>query len=170
VSDLFPKVSLNGRFGWNGLDRDAIGDNTAEIYHYGPSISWAIFDLGHVRANINASRASTEGALARYEQTVLRALEDTEGALINHATARAREAALAEAAEASSVATRLARLRYEEGVSDFLQVLDAERTQLEAEDLLAQSRSDSATSLVAVYKSLGAGWQQVQSPYMPAGR
>ena len=170
VSDLFPKVSLNGRFGWNGLDRDAIGDNTAEIYHYGPSISWAIFDLGHVRANINASRASAEGALARYEQTVLTALEDTEGALINHSTARAREAALAQAAEASSVATRLARLRYEEGVSDFLQVLDAERTQLDAEDLLAQSRSDSATSLVAVYKSLGAGWQQVQSPYMPAGR
>ncbi len=152
VSDLFPKVSLNGRFGWNGLDRDAIGDNTAEIYHYGPSISWAIFDLGHVRANINASRASAEGALARYEQTVLTALEDTEGALINHSTARAREAALAQAAEASGVATRLARLRYEEGVSDFLQVLDAERTQLEAEDLLAQSRSDSATSLVAVYK------------------
>ena len=77
---------------------------------------------------------------------------------------------MAQAAEASSVATRLARLRYEEGVSDFLQVLDAERTQLDAEDLLAQSRSDSATSLVAVYKSLGAGWQQVQSPYMPAGR
>jgi multidrug efflux system outer membrane protein len=68
------------------------------------------------------------------------------------------------------VATRLARLRYEEGVSDFLQVLDAERTQLEAEDLLAQSRTDAATSLVAVYKALGAGWQQVQSPYMPAGR
>jgi outer membrane protein, multidrug efflux system len=170
VADLFPHVSLTGRFGWNGLDSDAIGDGRAEIYHYGPSISWGIFDIGHVRANINASRASAEGALARYEQTVLTALEDTEGALINHSTARAREAALAEAAEASGVATRLARLRYEEGVADFLQVLDAERTQLEAEDLLAQSRSDSATSLVAVYKALGAGWQQVQSPYMPAGR
>jgi len=170
VSDLFPKVSLNGRFGWNGLDSDAIGDGSAEIYHYGPSISWGIFDLGHVKARINAARSNTQGTLARYEQTVLLALEDTEGALVNHSTARAREAALSEAANASTVATRLARLRYEEGVSDFLQVLDAERTQLEAEDLLAQSRSDSATSLVAVYKSLGAGWQQVQSPYMPAGR
>jgi multidrug efflux system outer membrane protein len=170
VSDLFPKVSLTGRFGWNGLDRGALGDNSAQIYHYGPSISWGILDLGHVRANINAARAGSEGALARYEQTVLLALEDTEGSLINHSTARAREAALADAAEASGVATRLAQLRYEEGVADFLQVLDAERTQLDAEDLLAQSRSDSATSLVAVYKALGAGWQQIQSPYMPAGR
>jgi len=170
VADLFPHVSLTGRFGWNGLDSNAIGDNQAEIYHYGPSISWGIFDIGHVKARINAARAGTEGALARYEQTVLTALEDTEGSLINHSTARAREAALNDAAEASTVATRLAQLRYQEGVSDFLQVLDAERTQLEAEDLLAQSRSDSATSLVAVYKALGAGWQQVQSPYMPAGR
>jgi outer membrane protein, multidrug efflux system len=170
VADLFPHVSLTGRFGWNGLDSGAIGDNTAEIYHYGPSISWGIFDLGHVKARINAARSNTQGSLAHYEQTVLLALEDTEGALINHSTARARESALGEAAESSAVATRLARLRYEEGVSDFLQVLDAERTQLEAEDLLAQSRTDAATSLVAVYKALGVGWQQVQSPYMPAGR
>ncbi|HEY7378974.1 MAG TPA: TolC family protein [Steroidobacteraceae bacterium] len=170
VADLFPHVSLTGRFGWNGVNSSAIGDKDAEIYHYGPSISWGIFDIGHVKANINAARAGAEGALARYEQTVLNALEDTEGALINHSTSRAREAALAQAADASAVATRLARLRYEEGVSDFLQVLDAERTQLEAEDLLAQSRTDAATSLVAVYKALGAGWQQVQSPYMPAGR
>ena len=71
VADLFPRVSLTGRFGWNGLDRDAIGDSTAEIYHYGPSISWDIFDLGHVKARINATRANAEGDLARYEQTVL---------------------------------------------------------------------------------------------------
>jgi multidrug efflux system outer membrane protein len=58
-------------------------------------------------------------------------------------------------------------VRYEEGVSDFLLVLDAERTQLEAEDRLAQSRADSATALVAVYKALGAGWQDVESPYVP---
>ena len=170
VSDLFPKVSFTGRFGWNGLDRGALGDGSADIYHYGPSISWGIFDLGHVRARISGARSNTQGALARYEQTVLLALEDTEGALINHSTARAREAALSDAAEASRVATRLAQLRYEEGVADFLQVLDTERTQLEAEDLLAQSRSDSATSLVAVYKALGAGWQEVRSPYMPAGQ
>jgi multidrug efflux system outer membrane protein len=167
VGDLFPKVSLVGNFGWTALDFDRLGEADAESYRFGPSISWAIFDLGHVQARIAAAQARADGSLARYEQTVLRALEDTEGALTTYSKALEREASLQEAAEASGVAAGLASVRYEEGVSDFLLVLDAERTQLEAEDRLAQSRAASATALVAVYKALGAGWQDVESPYLP---
>ncbi len=170
VGDLFPKVSLVGSFGWTGLEFDALGDADAESYRYGPSISWAIFDLGHVQARIAAAQARADGSLARYEQTVLRALEDTEGALMTYSKALEREASLQDAAQASGVAAGLASVRYEEGVSDFLLVLDAERTQLEAEDRLAQSRAESATALVAVYKALGAGWQDIESPYLPARR
>ena len=167
VGDLFPRVSLVGSFGWTALDFDRLGEADAESYRFGPSISWAIFDLGHVQARIAAANARAEGTLARYEQTVLRALEDTEGALTTYSKALEREASLQEAAQASGVAAGLASVRYEEGVSDFLLVLDAERTQLEAEDRLAQSRAASATALVAVYKALGAGWQDVESPYVP---
>jgi multidrug efflux system outer membrane protein len=167
VGDLFPRVSLVGSFGWTALDFDRLGEAGAESYRFGPAISWAIFDLGHVQARIAAANARAEGSLARYEQTVLRALEDTEGALTTYSKALEREASLQEAAQASGVAAGLASVRYEEGVSDFLLVLDAERTQLEAEDRLAQSRADSATALVAVYKALGAGWQDVESPYVP---
>jgi multidrug efflux system outer membrane protein len=167
VGDLFPKVSLVGNFGWTALDFDRLGEAEAESYRFGPSISWAIFDLGHVQARIAAAQARADGSLARYEQTVLRALEDTEGALTTYSKALEREASLQMAAEASGEAAGLASVRYEEGVSDFLLVLDAERTQLEAEDRLAQSRADSATALVAVYKALGAGWQDVESPYVP---
>ena len=167
VGDLFPKVSLVGNFGWTALEFDRLGDADVEHYQFGPSISWAIFDLGHVQARIAAAQARADGSLARYEQTVLRALEDTEGALTTYSKALEREASLQEAARASSEAAGLASVRYEEGVSDFLLVLDAERTQLEAEDRLAQSRADSATALVAVYKALGAGWQDVESPYVP---
>jgi multidrug efflux system outer membrane protein len=167
TAELFPKVTLFGNFGWTGLEFENIGDGGFERYRYGPSISWAIFDLGHVRARISAAEARADGALAQYEQTVLRALEDTEGSLITYSRAREREAALTEAAAASGKATQLARLRYEGGISDFLDVLDAERTLLEAEDRLAQSQADSATALVAVYKALGAGWQEIESPYMP---
>lgn len=170
VADLFPRVSLIGTFGWTSLDADDLGSSAFENYAYGPSISWAIFDLGHVQARIEAARARADGALASYEQTVLRALEDAEGSLITYSHALAREAALQEAAEASGVAAELAGVRYEEGVSDFLLVLDAERTLLEAEDRLAQGRADSATALVAVYKALGAGWQEVDSPYVPVRR
>ncbi len=122
-------------------------------------ISWAVLDLGHVRARITAARARNDGALASYEQTVLRALQETEDALVTHARARDRLVQLAAAAPAMhQTAARLARLRFENGAVDFLQVLDAERSQLTAEDSLAQSRADTATSLVAVYKALGGGW------------
>lgn len=170
VGDLFPKVSLVGSFGSTALESNQLGDASAENYRFGPSISWAIFDLGHVQARIDAARARTDGALARYEQAVLRALEDTEGSLVAYSRAVEREASLAEAAQASAVAAQLASVRYEEGVSDFLLVLDAERTQLEADDRLAQSRADSATALVAVYKALGTGWQDFASPYLAAQR
>ncbi|HEY4646143.1 MAG TPA: efflux transporter outer membrane subunit [Steroidobacteraceae bacterium] len=170
VGDLFPKVSLLGSFGSTALASNQLGDAAAENYRFGPTISWAIFDLGHVRARIDAARARADGALARYEQSVLRALEDTEGALIAYSRAVEREAALDEAAHASTVAAQLAGVRYQEGVSDFLLVLDAERTQLEAEDRLAQSRADSATALVAVYKALGTGWQDIATPYLAAKR
>ena len=92
-----------------------------------------------MRAQIAAQRARTDTALAQYEQTVLRALEETENALVTHARTRDQWAHAADAAEASATAARLARTRYEAGAVDFLAVLDAERTQLEAEDRLAKS-------------------------------
>jgi multidrug efflux system outer membrane protein len=89
---------------------------------------------------------------------VLRALEEAETTLIGFARARTERDYLTESAAASSNAARLARLRFEAGAADFLQVLDAERTQLEAEDRLAQSNTRTATSLIAVYKAVAGGW------------
>lgn len=158
VADLFPRVSLTGSIGYAAASFDALGDAGTGTHLIAPGISWAAFDLGHVRARIAAARARGEGALAAYEQTVLRALQETEDALVTHARSRERLLQLDEAAEASGTAARLARLRYENGVIDFLQVLDAERSLLEAEDGLAQGRADTATSLVTLYKALGGGW------------
>ena len=66
--------------------------------------------------------------------------------------------------KASNTAADLARVRYENGASDFLQVLDAERTLLQSEDQLARSRTEAATSLIAVYKALGGGWEGLPHP------
>lgn len=158
VADLFPRVTFTGSVGYAAQTVDGLGDSGSGTHLIAPGLSWAIFDLGHVRSRIAAARARGEAALAAYEQTVLRALQEAEDALVTHARSRERLVNLAEAAEASGTAARLARLRYENGVIDFLQVLDAERSLLEAEDGLAQSRADAATSLVGVYKALGGGW------------
>jgi len=158
MGDLFPKVTLVGEFGYLAPGFSDIGQSESKFYSAGPSISWAAFDLGRVFARIGSSRAQTDAALARYQGAVLGALEDTEGALITYGRSQSRREALRVAAAASDKAASLAQQRFEGGLIDFLEVLDAERTALSAELLLSQSRTDTATSLIAVYKALGAGW------------
>ena len=86
-------------------------------------------------------------------------LEETENALVDYGRARARRDYLAESVKASQAAATLARSRYDNGATDFLTVLDAERVLLEAQDQLAQTQTQTATALVAVYKALGGGWE-----------
>jgi multidrug efflux system outer membrane protein len=159
VADLFPRVTFTGNAGYVAASSGALGDRGTDSYVLAPGISWGIFDLGHVQARIAASRAHREGALLQYEKTVLNALEETEDSLVTHARARERLVHDEDAVRASHTAASLARVRYENGASDFLQVLDAERTLLQSEDRLARSRTEAATSLIAVYKALGGGWQ-----------
>ena len=158
MGDLFPKVTLVGDFAYIAPGFSDIGQSESKFYSVGPSISWAAFDLGRVFARIGSSRAQTDAALARYQGAVLGALEDTEGTLITYGRSQSRREALRVAAAASDKAASLAQQRFEGGLIDFLEVLDAERTALSAELLLSQSRTDAATSLIAVYKALGAGW------------
>jgi multidrug efflux system outer membrane protein len=117
----------------------------------------AALDLGRVQSRIKAADARTEASLAFYERTVLTALEETEGALVDFGNEQARQLFLEASALASQRAADLAHQRYEAGTTDFLSVLDAERTLLEAQDRLAASQTRTATALVAVYKALGGG-------------
>jgi len=112
-----------------------------------------------VQAQIDAAGARAKGQLASYEKTVLIALEETEDALVDYGRTRARRDYLAEAAKASEQAAKLARERYQNGVADFLTVLDAERTMLLAQSELAASETNTATALIAIYKALGGGWE-----------
>ncbi len=158
VADLFPRVTFTGNLGYAALQVDGLSDAGSGTFLIAPRISWAAFDLGRVRAQIAAAHSRSDAALARYEQTVLQALEETENALVTHTRARERVQHLDAAVADSHQAAELARVRYTSGYIDFLQVLDAERTQLAAENALAEAHTTAATSLVAVYKSLGGGW------------
>jgi multidrug efflux system outer membrane protein len=159
VADLFPRVTFTGSAGYVAASAGDLGTSGTDAFVLAPGISWSIFDLGHVQARIAASRARQQTTLLRYEKTVLNALEETENSLVSHARARDRLVHDEAAVKASATAADLARVRYENGASDFLQVLDAERTLLQSEDQLARSRTEAATSLIAVYKSLGGGWE-----------
>ncbi|MBX3704334.1 MAG: TolC family protein [Steroidobacteraceae bacterium] len=154
IADFFPKVELLGSFGWTGQDRSSIGDAAAERWRYGPSITWSFLDFGRVWQYYKASQARRSGAIARYQETVLRALEETENALAGFRAANRSEDELRQAAAASGEAARLARLRYDVGAGDYFAVLDAERTWLDLEDRHVQAATQRATALAALYKAL----------------
>ena len=164
VSNLFPKVTFTGSFAYAAAEPGGLGSAASRSYIIGPGITWAAFDLGRVRAQVAGARAGAVIALDEYHQTVLNALEETEDALVTHARDRDQLRNAEEAARASATAAKLAEIRYKGGMVDFLSVLDAGRTQLQTEDALAQSRTEAATSLIAVYKALGGGWETAPLP------
>ncbi|MGZ8216313.1 efflux transporter outer membrane subunit [Methylomagnum sp.] len=159
TADLFPRVTFVGTFALESSSFTGLGAAGATAYNFGPRISWAAFDLGQVYARIKAADARAEASLAEYEQAVLNALEETENALVNYNRTRQRQALLASAATASEQAYRLAHMRFDEGAENFLTVLDTELRLLEDQRELAQSETATATTLVALYKALGGGWE-----------
>jgi multidrug efflux system outer membrane protein len=159
TADLFPKVTFVGTIALEASTFSGLGAASSDTFSVGPRISWAFLDLGRVYARIKAADAGAESSLAQYEQTVLSALEETENALVNYNREKVRRELLASAAQASVRAHELAHLRFKEGVSDFLTVLDAELRLLQDQDRLAQSETATATALAALYKALGGGWE-----------
>ncbi len=159
TADLFPRVSLSGFLGFTAARGSQLGSSAAQAWALGPSITWAAFDLGSVKARLRGANAEAEGALASYEQQVLLALEESENAFSDYSKRQQRLLALLRQSEASRKAAELASIRYREGTVDYLVLLDAERERLSAEDAQAQAEVELYSGVVAIYKALGGGWQ-----------
>ncbi|TDU31812.1 multidrug efflux system outer membrane protein [Panacagrimonas perspica] len=158
TADLFPKVSITGFVGFLSGDIGQLfdtGGNDARAWSVAPTVRWAALDMGSVRARLRASEALSDVAATNYEKAVLSALEDTENRFVAYASQQARLKSLSEQAAASRIAAELAAIQYREGVTDFLVLLDAQRTQLEAEDAVAQAEAAVNVSVTAIYKALG---------------
>lgn len=159
TADLFPRVSLSGFLGFTAARGSQIGSSAANAWALGPSITWAAFDLGSVRARLRGAKADAEGALANYEQQVLLALEESANAFSDYGKRQQRLLALIRQSDASRKAADLASVRYREGTVDYLVLLDAQRERLSAEDAQAQGEVELYRGIVAIYKALGGGWQ-----------
>jgi outer membrane protein, multidrug efflux system len=154
IADYFPKLNLLGGFGWTAQAASDIGNKSGERWNYGPSISWSFLNFGRVRQNVKAAEARADASAALYQETVLLALEDTENALAQYRASNQSQDRLQQAEIQSRKARDLAKLRYDNGAADFLSLLDAERTLLNAEDANVQAKTAQATSLALVYKAL----------------
>jgi outer membrane protein, multidrug efflux system len=150
-----PQISIGGGAGYVGNSFDAMGNSNTPRYAIGPVISWPALNLGRVKAEVDLARAQEAEAEAYYRKTQLQASEEIATSVVTYNKARRSLDYLDAAARASERAAALARLRFDEGASDFLQVLDAERTMLEAQDRLAAGRTAATTGLVALYRALG---------------
>ncbi len=159
TADLFPRVNVTGFVGFLSGDVGRLfgtaAGNNARAWSITPTVSWAAFDMGSVRARLRASEAQSDAAAANYEKVVLTALEDTENSFVAYSARQTQLKSLAEQAQASRRAAELADTRYREGAADFLVLLDAQRTQLDAEDSVAQAETAVNVSVVAIYKALG---------------
>lgn len=159
TADLFPRVSVTGFVGFLSGTSTGFGNAASKAWSVAPSVSWPALDLGSARARLRAAKARDDAALANYDQTVLRALEDLENALVSYRQQQAQLSSLTDQAAASRRAAELARIQYKEGGIDFLVLLDAERTLLAAEDALSVAETGVNTDVVAIYKALGGGWK-----------
>jgi multidrug efflux system outer membrane protein len=159
TADLFPRVSVSGFVGFLSGDVGQLfstsGGNDARAWSVTPTVTWAAFDMGSVRARLRVRQAELDGASAAYTQTVLLALEETENSFTGYAKEQTALKSLSEQARASAHAAELADLQYRAGVADFLTLLDAQRTQLEAEDEMVQAQTAVNLRVVAIYKALG---------------
>ena len=157
-AEYLPKITLAASAGYAATSFDSLSRQGTSRIIAGPVITFPLLDMGRVKARVDVAHAHEDEAKAQYNATVLRAVEETETALVAYDRAHARLALLGEAVRASTRAWELAQQRFDAGLTDFLQVLDAQRTLLDAENQLALAHTSAATSLVAVYKATGGTW------------
>ncbi len=164
TADLFPKFSLTGSAGQQGLTVGSLGSLASRFWSVGPSVTLPLFNAGKIRANIRLQNAAQQQALLAYQQTVLTALQDVETALVAYAKEQQHGAALLNAVSANETAVDLSTRLYTAGQGDFLNVLTAQRDLYSSEDALVQSNRAVDTDLIALYKALGGGWEKKSTP------
>ncbi len=145
-------------------------DGGSLFYSFGPGFRWPLFNYGRIENNVRIQDARFQQLLVNYQDTVLRAAQEVEDALIGFL--KNQEALVSEqnSVTAAQRSVEIARRQYQEGAADYQRVIDTERILLQEETRLADTRSAVATNLIALYKALGGGWElRMGQPILPAG-
>lgn len=156
-ADLYPQLALVGSLGVAAIDASDLFRSGSDVFGIGPSVRWSLFDGGRLRRRIDVQDARAEQAYIRWEQAVLRGLEESETAMTAFVREQLRRRDLLEAAREARRAVELAQLEYREGQTDFQAVLDSERGLALLEDELARADAAIAAHFIALHKALGSG-------------
>jgi multidrug efflux system outer membrane protein len=160
VASFYPDISLTGNLGLRALDASYLTNWASHFYSFGPSVSLPIFEGGKLMAGLTLAHAQAAEAALAYRGTVLNALREVENALVAYRTDTIARDDAAKTVKSADTTFYLARNRYEHGLSDFLQALDAQRTLISARQQLVQADISLTGDIVALYKALGGGWEK----------
>lgn len=159
TAGLYPRVEVRGSIGLVAGNLDALDESGTSFNVLNPVIRWALLDRGRVRARIAASEARAQEALILYDRTVLRALQETDDAFNGYGAAADRLRLRLLEATANREAARLARERFVQGDGEYLDVLEAERSDYLSRRALSIARTEQRLAVVGIYKALGGGWE-----------
>jgi NodT family efflux transporter outer membrane factor (OMF) lipoprotein len=160
IAAFYPKFQLNGTVGLDALQFNDLFKASSLQYQAGPSVSLPIFDGARLKSMLNLSEAQQAEAAITYHKTVLQAWHEVVNAIAAHRLEQTRRERLRAQLDHTRAALDLARSRYNDGVTDFLNVLDAERSLLQNEQQYATSTTNVSLNLVSLFKALGGGWEQ----------
>ncbi|MGI9316961.1 MAG: efflux transporter outer membrane subunit, partial [bacterium] len=166
TAELYPQFRLNGTIGLESLSLSSLTESDSRAYGVGAGVRWNVFNGGRVRQQIEVQNAIQEQAMVRYEASILTALEEVDNAITALTEEQLRYRELSNSAEAALRAAEIAEMRYEAGATDFLSVLDAQRSLLSVQSQQASSEGTIVSNLVRLYKALGGGWipEQPEQP------
>jgi NodT family efflux transporter outer membrane factor (OMF) lipoprotein len=159
IADFYPSVKISGSIGLQSIQFTRLFDLNSHTYAGGPGISIPLFEGGKLKATLHFREAAQQEAAINYQKIVLNAWHEVDNALTAYATEQARREQLRLAEADNRRAVGFAQSRYQQGVADFLAVLDAERNLLATQLQLADSTTAISSNLVALYKALGGGWE-----------
>ncbi len=159
TANLFPHVMLSGGLGTQSA---GIGAQGSHIWAFGPSVYWPLLDFGALDALVSIADLQAHERFVAYKQTVVDAVQDADTAIARFQAQEQRLKNLTDAIDASQRAVELAQQRYDRGLTDFLNVVDAERQQYNLEDQYTASQQSAADAFIYLYKALGGGWESYQ--------
>ena len=171
----FPTISLTGAFGTVSTDLSDLFTGPSKVWNFGVPLTVPIFTAGRIGGQVKGAEAFEQQALYSYLQTVQNAFREVDDALVDRAKTQQRLQALARQVNALKNYKRLARMRYDEGYTSYLEVLDAERSLFNTELTYTSAQNALFQSLTNIYKSMGGGWIEkaeakvTSQPEMKAG-
>jgi outer membrane protein TolC len=163
IAEKYPRFSLSGNFGYRSTESHNLFDNPSNFFSIFPAVSLPLFQGGRLDANVEAARAREEQSLLAFQQTFLLAMEEVESTIARYTREQTRRDSLKASVDSAAKALRLSQSLYEQGLTDFLNVLVSERVLLQRQIELVASEAQVSLESVALYKSLGGGWEYAEA-------